>query len=155
MPLHSDEDKPRCNVRLVSLPPLSPRYTLATMGNMSSVMNTDPPKVHRNLCGLRYDNRFAFGATSARGITTTCFNDVVLEPLATWILLAILLPILAVVLMRSRHNTSKSSSTPLIRYRRTHQRWARLMVVLNIIYLLLVLAALLMSKFVRMKYVLR
>lgn len=108
-------------------------------------MNTDPPKVHRNLCGLRYDNRYAFGATSARGITTTCFNDVVLEPLATWILLAILLPILALVLMRSG---SEASRTPIMRYRRSHQRWSRLTAVLNIVYVLLVIAALLMSKLI-------
>lgn len=107
-------------------------------------MNTDPPKVHRNLCGLRYDNRFAFGADSARGITSTCFNDVILEPLATWILLAILLPFLALMLRRS---SRKGAGTPLVHYRRNHHRWSRLVIVLNVIYMLLVIAALLMSKY--------
>lgn len=115
-------------------------------------MNRDPPKVHRDLCGLRYDNKFGFASDKPRGITTTCFNDVVLEPLATWTLLLVLLPLLAVLLKRKRSNSGSSSR--LIHYRASayrndfkfsgrHPRWRT---ALDVLYLLLVVAALLMSK---------
>ncbi len=111
-------------------------------------MNTDPPKVHRDLCGLRFDNRFGFASNNYHGITTTCFNDVVLEPLATWTLLFVLLPLLAVVLKRKQRLGSSRGSTKLIHYRAEghsgrHGRWRS---ALDVLYMLLVLAALLMSK---------
>ena len=116
-------------------------------------MNGDAPKVHRNLCGLRYDNAFSFASDQPRGITTTCFNDVVLEPLATWTLLLVLLPLLAWTLKRK--GTTSIPSTTLIHYRASanrndsklrgrHQRWR---VALDVVYMLLVVAALLMSKY--------
>ncbi|SAM74873.1 uncharacterized protein UBRO_01262 [Ustilago bromivora] len=117
----------------------------------SATVNRDPPKVHRDLCGLRYDNRFSFASDKPRGITTTCFNDVVLEPLATWVLLLVLLPLLALSLRRTRSNSISSSR--LINYRSStyrnehkfsgrHSRWRT---ALDVIYMLLVVAALLMN----------
>jgi len=122
------------------------------MGNTNSAMNQDPPKVHRDLCGLRYDNRYGFASTDFRGITTTCFNDVVLEPLATWVLLLVLLPLLALTLKRKRSSTNTTSR--LVHYRPSayrnetkfsgrHPVWR---VGLDVLYMLLVVAALLMSE---------
>lgn len=116
-------------------------------------MNRDAPKVHRNLCGLRYDNRFAFASSRPEGLTTTCFNDVVLEPLATWVLLLMLLPLLAVTLRRRR--SSSSATSGLIHYRSSAYRneskysgrHTKSRVALDILYMLLVVAALLMSKY--------
>ncbi|SOV07288.1 uncharacterized protein UDID_01262 [Ustilago sp. UG-2017a] len=122
------------------------------MGNTNSAtVNRDPPKVHRDLCGLRYDNRFSFASDKPQGITTMCFNDVVLEPLATWVLLLVLLPLLALSLRRTR--SSSISSSRLINYRSStyrnehkfsgrHSRWRT---ALDVIYMLLVVAALLMN----------
>lgn len=122
------------------------------MGNTNSAMNRDPPKAHRNLCGLRYDNQFGFASTKPRGVTTTCFNDVVLEPLATWVLLLVLLPLLGLALKRKR--TNASSTSRLINYSSTAYRndskfsgrHSRLRISMDILYTLLVVAALLMSK---------
>lgn len=113
------------------------------MGNTNSALNRDPPKAHRMLCGLRYDNSFGFASTQPNAITNTCFNDVVLEPLATWTLLLVVLPILAVVLMRARSSTVSSNTFPLIRYRIPDRKS---LVAFNVVYVLLVIAALLMSK---------
>lgn len=116
-----------------------------------SAMNRDPPKVHRDLCGLRYDNKFGFAAMD-RGLTTTCFNDVVLEPLATWVLLLVLLPLLTAMLKRQRSGTNTTSK--LIQYRSSayrnenkfsgrHSKWRT---GLDVLYMLLVVASLLMSE---------
>ena len=38
-----------------------PSLRVRNMGNTNSAtVNRDSPKVHRDLCGLRYDNRFSF-----------------------------------------------------------------------------------------------
>ncbi|CBQ70232.1 conserved hypothetical protein [Sporisorium reilianum SRZ2] len=121
------------------------------MGNTKSALNRDPPKVHQDLCGLRYDNRYGFASTSFRGITTTCFNDVVLEPLATWVLLLVLLPLLALAVKRKRSSTNAASR--LIHYRsnayrnesKLSGRHAGLRTGLDVLYMLLVVAALLMN----------
>lgn len=138
-----------------SIFPTRPSTSAYKMGNMPSAMNMDPPKVYRDLCGLRYDNKFRFASDQDRGITTTCFNDVVLEPLATWVLLLVLLPLLALTLRRKKaHSQSKSR---LIHYRSSayrnenkfsgrHSRWRT---GLDVLYMLLVVAALLMSKYSR------
>ncbi|GAC72946.1 hypothetical protein PANT_7c00350 [Moesziomyces antarcticus T-34] len=125
------------------------------MGNTNSALNRDPPKVHRTLCGLRYDNAFGFASHEPRGITTTCFNDVVLEPLATWVLLLVMLPLLAVALKKRRSNAKLSSSTTsrLLHYRASARRGdgsfsgkhAKLRSVLDVVYMLLIVAALLMN----------
>ncbi|SPO25056.1 uncharacterized protein UTRI_01573_B [Ustilago trichophora] len=121
------------------------------MGTANSALNRDPPKVHRSLCGLRYDNRFTFASDRPRGITTTCFNDVVLEPLATWVLLLVLLPLLALKLRRKR--SSSTSSSRLIHYRssaygnenKLSGKYTRLRTSLDALYMLLVVAAFLMN----------
>jgi len=120
--------------------------------NAMNPMYHDAPKVHRDLCGLRYDNRFSFASDKPHGITTTCFNDVVLEPLATWTLLFVLLPLLAVMLKRRRSSSAHSSR--LLHYRASayrneykfsgkHPKWRT---AFDVLYMLLVIAALLMSK---------
>ncbi|GAC93929.1 hypothetical protein PHSY_001497 [Pseudozyma hubeiensis SY62] len=121
------------------------------MGNTNSAMNRDPPKAHRALCGLRYDNQFGFASTKPQGVTTTCFNDVVLEPLATWVLLFVLLPLLGLALKRKRYNSSSTSR--LINYSsnayrndsKFSGRHSRLRISMDILYTLLVVAALLMN----------
>lgn len=124
------------------------------------MMNRDPPKVHRDLCGLRYDNKSGFASDQPRGITTTCFNDVVLEPLATWVLLLVLLPLLAFTLKRTR--SSSRTSSRLIHYRasayrnesKLSGRHPRRRTGLDVLYMVLVVAALLMSKWLKTTVVL-
>lgn len=119
---------------------------------MNPALEQDSPKVQRSLCGLRYDNRFKFAASKPSGLTTTCFNDVVLEPLATWVLLIVLLPLLAWKLKRRRSASSVKSS--LVQYRSSAYRNESKFssrhpggrIALDVLYMLLVLAALLMSK---------
>ncbi|SNX82203.1 uncharacterized protein MEPE_00909 [Melanopsichium pennsylvanicum] len=121
------------------------------MGNMNSSMHMDPPKVHRPLCGLRYDNRYSFASDKFQGITTTCFNDVVLEPLATWFLLLVSLPLLALAVRRRR--SSSDVTLRLIHYRATAYRnesrfsgrLSKWRTAARVLYMLLVAAALLMN----------
>ncbi|KAE8219402.1 hypothetical protein CF319_g6895 [Tilletia indica] len=126
------------------------------MGANASIMNTDPPKTHRMLCGLRYDNAFPFTSKGSKNLPQTCFNDVILEPIATWSLLVVILPLLmALVWIPGRKKYGKSSLVGLVRLRYgertssakgvTPRRFGKLRAAGNIIYTLLVVAALLMN----------
>ncbi|KAK0521287.1 hypothetical protein OC835_005951 [Tilletia horrida] len=126
------------------------------MGANASIMNTDPPKVHRTLCGLRYDNAFPLASHADHNLPTTCFNDVILEPLATWALLFPILPVLlAAVWVPGAKRVGRSRLVGLVRLRYgeetserkgvTPRRAPKLRVVGNILYTLLVVAALLMN----------
>ncbi|CAD6889251.1 unnamed protein product [Tilletia laevis] len=126
------------------------------MGADMSIMNTDPPKTHRALCGLRYDNAFGFTSSGPQKLTPTCFNDIILEPLATWVLLLVILPVLiAAVWIPASKKYGKHSWVGLVRWKYgqetslnkgvTPRRFGKLRAVGNIIYTLLVLAALLMN----------
>ncbi|KAK0542900.1 hypothetical protein OC861_006651 [Tilletia horrida] len=123
------------------------------MGANASIMNTDPPKVHRKLCGLRFDNAVGFASTRD-GLTTTCFNDVVLEPLATWVLLLVILPALH-LLVWLPYIRSGAAQAPLLRFRYgttvseekglTPRRYGGLRTAGNVLYALLIIAAFLMN----------
>ncbi|KAL9938063.1 hypothetical protein V8E36_002686 [Tilletia maclaganii] len=124
------------------------------MGANASIMNTDPPKVHRELCGLRYDNRFPFASEPNNDLPTTCFNNVVLEPIATWALLFLILPVLLVaVWIPGTKEYGRENAVGLVRLRYgnshdghvTTRRFGKLRAAGNIIYTLLVVASLLMN----------
>lgn len=75
----------------------------------------------RSLCGKRYDNGFNFDSSSG-GTPRTCFEDVVLVPLASWIFLIGLIGLIVFGLMKLRNQSSNSTKSPLHRlvYRKKH-----------------------------------
>lgn len=102
----------------------------------------------RNLCGVRLDNALSFGQTS-------CFYDVILVPLASWIfLLEVFIWFLPIVLSRARRAGWKDTST-LQRYdygkrsdvRPWIQRWGKTCTFLSSLYVALIGASLVMSEY--------
>ncbi|PWN32715.1 uncharacterized protein FA14DRAFT_77038 [Meira miltonrushii] len=67
----------------------------------------------RALCGKRYDNGFPFDSSSG-GVPRTCFEDIVLVPLASWIFLVGLVGLIVFGLNTMR-NQSSSVKSPLHR----------------------------------------
>lgn len=92
------------------------------------------------------------------GVPTTCFNDVVLVPIASWVFLLMLLGLAAFALVHSRrsNNGKAGAKAPLHRlvYRKGREygagkwpgSWTKTATTFSIIYSLLVLATLLMSE---------
>ncbi|PWN46665.1 hypothetical protein IE53DRAFT_391166 [Violaceomyces palustris] len=71
----------------------------------------------RSLCGTRLDNVYSFTSHLA-SLPTTCFEDVVLVPLATWIyLLLLLLLFVSPSVLKSSKSTSSAVRSPIFRYR--------------------------------------
>lgn len=67
----------------------------------------------RALCGKRYDNGFAFDSSSG-GVPRTCFEDIILVPLASWIFLIGLVGLIVFALNTMR-NQSSNIKSPLHR----------------------------------------
>lgn len=91
------------------------------------------------------------------GVPTTCFNDVVLVPIASWVFLLMLLGFAVFAVVHSRQGNSKASAkAPLHRlvYRKGREygagkwpgSWTKTATTFSILYSLLVLATLLMSE---------
>ncbi|PWN95010.1 hypothetical protein FA09DRAFT_323122 [Tilletiopsis washingtonensis] len=104
----------------------------------------------RNLCGLRLENNAPF-ASIQRGLPALCFLDVILAPLATWVLLVLIGALWVPALLKSRRHVA-SFKLPLQRYRfrSTYAgvaapRFPRLATALAVLHTLLVIAALLMN----------
>ena len=99
----------------------------------------------RALCGVRLDNSLAFASPTPYNLPTTCFNDVVLVPLASWIFYVALL----VWLVAAIRKRGYGASVPLQRYRQTSSRsvhLARTKTAGVVLHTLLIIAALLMSE---------
>ncbi|PWN26992.1 hypothetical protein BDZ90DRAFT_232571 [Jaminaea rosea] len=106
--------------------------------------------VHRALCGVRLDNSLSFASPSPYNLPPTCFNDVVLVPLASWIFY---IALLAWIIAAARVRSSASPVAPLQRYRQRsgvgagkgRGHLARTKTAGVVIYTLLIIASLLMN----------
>ncbi|CEH15762.1 hypothetical protein CBOM_04981 [Ceraceosorus bombacis] len=107
-------------------------------------MDAGPDFYHpRALCGLRLDNDQSF-SSSTDGLPHTCLLDVVVVPLATWILLLLLILLwLPATIASLRQGKSSDKKLPLQRYRFASARLLKL--VGAVLHTLLIIAALLMN----------
>ncbi|CAO1630108.1 unnamed protein product [Sympodiomycopsis kandeliae] len=99
------------------------------------------------LCGVRLDNSVSIHhLLPVYDYPTTCFNDVVLVPLASWLFyVALAVVAIVVVLNRSKSRRQTAADSKLRRYRYTGSKYAALKTIGSIIYTLLIIAAILMN----------
>ncbi|EIW80712.1 hypothetical protein CONPUDRAFT_73774 [Coniophora puteana RWD-64-598 SS2] len=102
-----------------------------------------PHNTTQGICGERYGNSMPFASTSF-GLPHTCFEDVILVPLASWIFLIIF----ALSFLR-RGGSGPARTLHRIRYRSGKPgwsgRWSKTATGLSILYSFLVAATLLMN----------
>lgn len=122
----------------------------------STLSNLQP--THKSLCGTRLDNAISIHhLLPGYDLPTSCFNDVVLVPLASWLFYLFLIGagvVVAVFASRSstgsgvlRTLTTKQQQPMRVYYPRGQKKkWAGLRLTGEIIYTLLIIAAILMSE---------
>lgn len=132
-----------------------------TMNSASSLSSLTP--TNRNLCGVRLDNSLPFAqpASAYGSLPPSCFNDVVLVPLASWIFY-VALAVWLVLLVSLRSSSGRRSSHEGGDVRRSLQRyggkversdgsigrrrWSKTRATGTVVYTLLIIASLLMSE---------
>lgn len=131
------------------------------MNSASSLFSLTPTS--RNLCGVRLDNSLPFAkpASAYGSLPPSCFNDVVLVPLASWIFyvaLAVWLVLFVSLRSSSEHRSSQQNGNvrrSLQRYggkvERSdgsigRRRWSKTRAAGTVLYTLLIIASLLMSE---------
>lgn len=101
--------------------------------------------VSKPLCGTRLDNAISIHhLLPSYHLPTSCFNDVVLVPLASWLFYAALAA--SVLALGFRRQLFQKSSRAMRRYSHRGQKVAGLKMAGEIIYTLLIIAAVLMSE---------
>lgn len=142
--------------------PLYSTFHLETSTMTSTTLvNLEP--THKSLCGTRLDNAVSIHhLLPGYALPTSCFNDVVLVPLASWLFYLFLLAagiVIAVFASDNRNRNCSRSTTsstgfltqsgpqPMRVYFARGKKLAGLRLTGEIIYTLLIVAALLMSEY--------